>query len=44
MTFVAFSEIAVPQAGRDRLIKAFDGRLREVDQWPGFHRFRVVSS
>jgi heme-degrading monooxygenase HmoA len=39
--FVAFSEIAVPASGRDRLLDAFRGRLGEVDAWPGFQRLEV---
>jgi heme-degrading monooxygenase HmoA len=39
--FVAFSEITVPPAGRDRLLDAFDERLREVEHWPGFQRLEV---
>jgi heme-degrading monooxygenase HmoA len=40
-SFVAFSEIAVPAAGRAQLDAAFADRLRAVDQWPGFRGLQV---
>lgn len=39
--FVAHSEIRVPAAGAASLISAFEGRLGEVEPWPGFERLEV---
>lgn len=39
--FVAVSDIAVPNFGRDALEQAFRARLGEVDAWPGFLRLEV---
>ena len=40
-SFVAHSEIRVPEAGAPELISAFRSRLGEVEEWPGFVRLEV---
>lgn len=39
--FVASSHLRVPDAGREDLVAAFEDRLGEVDDWPGFRRLEV---
>ena len=39
--FVAFSELAVPEPGRDALIAAFQSRLGAVESASGFQRLEV---
>ena len=40
-TFVAFSELTVPEPGRGALEAAFADRLGAVDRWPGFRNLEV---
>lgn len=41
--FVAYSQIAVPDGGRERLEAAFGDRLGAVDRWPGFRSLEIWS-
>lgn len=41
-TYVAISEIAVPEQGARALEDAFRRRLGEVDTWPGFLGLEVL--
>lgn len=40
-TFVALSEIEIPEAGRAAMDTAFADRLGAVDRWPGFQGLQV---
>lgn len=40
-TFVAVSDLTVPEAGRAALLAAFGRRLGAVDAWPGFQHLQV---
>ncbi len=40
-SFVAVSDLSVPEAGRAALIAAFGQRLGAVDSWPGFQGLQV---
>lgn len=41
-SYVAISEIAVPEAGAEALERAFQNRLRAVDAWPGFKGLELL--
>ena len=41
-SYVAISEIAVPEEGAAGLEKAFEERLRAVDGWPGFRGLELL--
>ena len=40
-SFVAVSDLAVPEAGRAAVIAAFGDRLGAVERWPGFQGLQV---
>lgn len=44
IAYVAVSEIEVPEAGVDALIKAFTARLGAVDGWRGFLGLEVLQA
>jgi heme-degrading monooxygenase HmoA len=41
-SYVAVSEIAVPEAGAEALKQAFQNRLHAVDGWPGFQGLELL--
>jgi heme-degrading monooxygenase HmoA len=40
-TFVAFSQLEVPEGGEEQVERAFRDRLRAVERWPGFQSLEV---